>query len=65
LEEVKDPLKDAWGRNFIYKRPGTDGQEFDIISYGADGVAGQTDPTIDEQKDIYHWDTDKEPAPKQ
>lgn len=29
-------LKDAWGRDFIYRTPGT-GAEFDVVSYGADG----------------------------
>ncbi|MBV8879714.1 MAG: type II secretion system protein GspG [Planctomycetaceae bacterium] len=29
-------LKDAWGRNFAYRAPGT-GADYDIVSYGADG----------------------------
>src|SRR5262249_33750380 len=29
-------LKDAWGRRFYYRTPGT-GADFDIVSYGADG----------------------------
>jgi general secretion pathway protein G len=29
-------LKDAWGRKFVYRTPGT-GADFDIVSYGADG----------------------------
>jgi general secretion pathway protein G len=29
-------LKDAWGRNFLYRDKGT-GADFDIVSYGADG----------------------------
>lgn len=31
---------DAWGRPFIYLTPGRDGQPFEIISYGADGLEG-------------------------
>ena len=29
-------LKDAWGRKFIYRQPGT-GADYDLVSYGADG----------------------------
>ncbi|HLY73142.1 MAG TPA: type II secretion system protein GspG [Planctomycetota bacterium] len=29
-------LKDAWGRKFVYRQPGT-GADYDIVSYGADG----------------------------
>jgi len=29
-------LKDAWGRKFIYRQPGT-GADYDVFSYGADG----------------------------
>jgi len=29
-------LKDAWGRPFLYRQPGT-GAEFDVVSYGKDG----------------------------
>src|SRR6185295_6284459 len=29
-------LKDAWGREFVYRTPGT-GADFDVVSYGADG----------------------------
>lgn len=31
---------DPWGRAYIYKFPGEHGDEPDLISYGADGVAG-------------------------
>ena len=31
--------KDPWGNEFIYLSPGVHG-EYDIVSYGADGVAG-------------------------
>jgi general secretion pathway protein G len=29
-------LKDAWGRRFVYRSPGT-GSDYDVVSYGADG----------------------------
>jgi general secretion pathway protein G len=29
-------LKDAWGRAFVYRQPGT-GADFDVVSYGKDG----------------------------
>jgi|GEM_PF-2898303 len=32
-------LKDAWGRDFVYQTPGT-GADFDIVSYGANQLAG-------------------------
>ena len=38
LEKSKVP-KDPWGNDFIYLSPGLQG-DFDIISYGADGVPG-------------------------
>jgi hypothetical protein len=31
------PFKDAWGRDLVYKNPGS-GNEYDLISYGKDGV---------------------------
>lgn len=35
-----DDLKDPWGRDYILAVPGDSGQDFDIISYGADGQPG-------------------------
>lgn len=35
----KDIPKDPWGREYIYQSPGTHG-DYDIMSYGADGLAG-------------------------
>ena len=32
--------KDSWGNEYIYNQPGATGREFDIISYGKDGMAG-------------------------
>jgi len=38
LEKGRVP-KDPWGNEFVYLSPGVHG-EYDIISYGADGVSG-------------------------
>jgi general secretion pathway protein G len=32
--------KDPWGRDYVYRQPGADGADFDIICYGKDGVEG-------------------------
>lgn len=52
LEKGKVP-KDPWGNDYVYLSPGMKG-DFDIISYGADGVPGGEN----ENKDINNWDTD-------
>ncbi len=41
---------DPWGNPYLYRTPGEKG-EFDIYSYGADGVAGG----VEQDKDLYHW----------
>ena len=50
LEKGRVP-KGPWGNDFIYLSPGLQG-DFDIISYGADGVPGGED----ENKDINNWE---------
>lgn len=45
--------KDPWGNDFAYLFPGTHG-DYDLSSYGADGVAGGDGFN----KDINSWDTD-------
>lgn len=35
-----DSLVDPWGRPFIYRMPGDDGREFELLSLGADGQPG-------------------------
>ena len=50
LEKGRVP-KDPWGNDFVYLSPGLKG-DFDIISYGADGVPGGED----ENKDINNWE---------
>jgi len=52
LEKGKVP-KDPWGNDYVYLSPGLKG-DFDIISYGADGVPGGEN----ENKDINNWDVE-------
>ncbi len=52
LEKGKVP-KDPWSNDYIYLSPGLKG-DFDIISYGADGVPGGEN----ENRDITNWDTE-------
>ncbi len=51
---TKDPL-DPWRNAYIYTCPGIHGDEFDIVSYGGDGVPGGEG----EDADIESWDIDK------
>ena len=50
LEKSRVP-KDPWGNEFIYLSPGLKG-DFDIISYGLDGVPGGEK----ENKDVNNWE---------
>jgi general secretion pathway protein G len=52
LEKGKVP-RDPWGNDFVYLSPGVNG-EFDLISYGADGVPGGEG----KDKDINNWETE-------
>ncbi|MET3124367.1 general secretion pathway protein G [Oxalobacteraceae bacterium GrIS 2.11] len=49
----KAPPLDPWGRAYLYASPGggTPPRDFDIISYGKDGVAGG----VDEDADITNY----------
>ncbi|MCX8043868.1 MAG: type II secretion system major pseudopilin GspG [Desulfobacterota bacterium] len=48
----KVPL-DPWGRPYVYKVPGDEGRDYDIISYGLDGTSGGDG----ENKDITSWES--------
>ena len=37
LERIPD---DPWGREYIFRQPGAEGTDFDIICYGKDGAEG-------------------------
>ena len=50
LEKNRTP-RDPWGYDFVYLSPGIQG-DFDIISYGADGVPGGED----KNQDINSWE---------
>ena len=50
LEKNQVP-KDPWGNEFVYLSPGNHG-DFDIVSLGADGVAGGEG----KDKDINNWE---------
>ena len=50
LEKGKVP-QDPWGNDFVYLAPGING-DFDIISYGADGVPDGED----NNRDINSWE---------
>jgi general secretion pathway protein G len=51
IEKNKVP-KDPWGNEFVYISPGLHG-DFDIISFGLDGVPGGEG---DDNKDINNWE---------
>jgi general secretion pathway protein G len=50
LEKGRVP-KDPWGNNFVYLSPGVHG-DYDIASFGADGVSGGED----KNSDINSWE---------
>lgn len=50
LEKSRIP-QDPWGNEFVYLSPGTHG-DYDIISYGADGVQGGDDAN----QDVNSWE---------
>lgn len=51
IEKNRVP-KDPWGNEFLYISPGVHG-DFDIISFGLDGVPGGEG---DDNKDINNWE---------
>jgi len=42
---------DPWTHAYVYRSPGSDGREYEIMSYGADGQQGGTS----EDADIVSW----------
>lgn len=38
---------DPWGKPYMYKSPGPEGREYEIISYGADGQPGGSGEDVD------------------
>ena len=43
--------KDPWGNPYLYRCPGDQGRDFDMISYGSDGQVGGTG----EGTDVVSW----------
>jgi general secretion pathway protein G len=39
--------KDPWGRDYLYRVPGADGADFDVVCYGKDGVEGGEEVNAD------------------
>ncbi len=50
--EKRKVMKDPWGNEFVYISPGVHG-DFDLISYGKDGVPGGEG---EDNQDINNWD---------
>ena len=44
-------LVDPWGRKYLYRQPGQHGSDFDVWSYGSDGVVGGSN----EAADVGNW----------
>ena len=43
----KEVPLDPWGQAYAYKRPGANGKDFEIVSYGRDGRPGGSDEDAD------------------
>ncbi|MBN1872570.1 MAG: type II secretion system major pseudopilin GspG [Candidatus Omnitrophica bacterium] len=49
---LKRRPKDPWGRDYNYRVPGQHSNDYDLYSFGGDGVEGGDD-------DITNWETDE------
>jgi len=49
----KEIPEDPWGHPYLYRSPGEEGREYELISYGADGQPGGEG----EDQDIVSWKT--------
>jgi len=43
--------KDPWGNPYQYRRPGQEGRDYDLYSFGADGQQGG----VDDNADVVNW----------
>jgi len=50
LRKNKVP-QDPWGQDYIYRQPGNEGRDFDILTHGADGQPGGEG----ENQDVVSW----------
>jgi len=48
--------KDPWGREYQYRKPGREGRDYDLFSFGADGQEGGEG----DDADVVNWQTEKE-----
>ena len=55
LKIIKKVPKDPWGNDFAYKLPGLHGEDYSIVSYGADGMEGGDNRNAD----ISSWDLEE------
>ena len=46
LDAEKIP-KDPWGNDYVYRSPGGNGRDYDLVAYGKDGSPGGTDDDAD------------------
>lgn len=47
----KSILKDPWGNDWVFRKPGENGRAYDLISYGEDGVSGGEGTNADIQSE--------------
>lgn len=52
LKDVSAVPKDTWDHDFVYKQPGDNGRDYDVVSPGPDGQLGTAD-------DIQSWNLQK------
>ncbi len=52
LKDVSAVPKDPWGFDYVYKSPGENGRDYDIIAPGPDGQVGTAD-------DVQSWNPQK------
>ncbi len=52
MKDASTVPKDAWDHDFVYKQPGDNGRDYDIVSPGPDGQLGTAD-------DIQSWNLQK------
>ncbi len=45
--DSEQPPKDAWGNDYVYRSPGSEDRDYEIISYGADGKEGGEEMNAD------------------
>jgi general secretion pathway protein G len=43
----KQVPQDPWGRPYLYRSPGSEGRDFDLVSYGKDGQPGGSGDAAD------------------